>query len=184
MQEITWMTRLGLKDVAESIAEHPHGIQYRSSKKASNETVPPGTAQRFPRRFASDAKLFPMSISPSCLQVNAVPGHDPFQQRRDLGGLYVEVSYKKTGLTFTHHFKFTRSSIKQQISQPKLLSIPIGSLVPREQQPNALFFPSNGKNAPNCSFLIKKLLELDSCKSRQSDRTTRRLTIPTPAAPT
>ena len=105
-----------------------------SSKWANNNEIPPGTTEGFPRTFASNARLPTMGHSPTSHQTKAVPSRDPFQQGRDLGGLYVEVSNDNGMLTFTDNRKLTQSSIKQLISQPTLLSVFISALVQVETE--------------------------------------------------
>ena len=103
-------------------------------KRATNQKISTITSQITPSTLTSGSRRHTRSEGPSRFQINPEPSRNPFCQARDFGGLYVEITNNKTWLTPSNNTKFTQSSIKQLLSQRKLLSIRI-STTPKGRDP-------------------------------------------------
>ena len=103
------------------------------------------------------------SQSPCLLKVNPEPSRNPFCQARDFGGLHVEIPNQQARLSTSNY---------TQLSQSKLLSISISTLI--TIQNNQMHEPtgSNWQHTPNRRTTIRESPKLGSSISRQKHRGT------------
>ena len=134
------------------------------------------TTTSSPSTLASRIRLYTTSKSPRSFKINPEPSRNLFCQAREFGGLHVEIPNKQTGLLPCNYTQLTQSSIKQLLSQGKLLSISITTLI--GIQNNQVHEPTSTQRqqTPNRPTTVEEALNRGSGKGRQRNRCTTSIT--------